>query len=206
MNPLNSTIYTIGHGQKTAEEFIAELKAFDIQFLADVRTTPFSKWVHHFNKGVIEDILKSVGIRYLFMGNCIGGRPQNDTCYDNEGFFDYKLMAEEPKFKVGLSRLVDANSQHFRVAVMCSETDPSECHRSKLIGRELYFNYNLDINHIVSIGKTISQSEVMTALTKGVWLPTGDLFGQCEPPYFKSRKVYNNIVNIEELNPIDLYD
>lgn len=201
----NPTIYSIGHGQKTVEEFIAELKAFDIQFLVDVRTTPFSKWVNHFNRDAIEVILRDAGIRYLFMGDSIGGRPQSDTCYDYEGFFDYRLMAEDPKFQAGLLRLVDANSKHCKVAVMCSETDPSECHRSKLIGRELYFNYNLDINHIVSIGKTISQSEVMTALTKGVWLPAGDLFGQCEPPYFKSRKAYKNAVHMEELNLVELY-
>ena len=134
-----SSLYSIGHGQKTQEEFLAELKSFDIHFLVDVRTSPYSKWVPQFNQGIIEGWLQQAGIRYIYMGDYIGGRPLNDICYDVEGYFDYHRMAEEPSFKTGLHRLVDANSKNCRVAIMCSESDPSECHRSKLIGRELYF-------------------------------------------------------------------
>lgn len=201
----NSSLYSIGHGQKTQEEFLLELKSFDIHFLVDVRTSPYSKWVPHFNQGVIEGWLRQAGIRYVYMGNYIGGRPQNDACYDEEGYFDYKKMAEEPSFKIGLNRLIDANSKNCRVAIMCSEADPSECHRSKLIGRELYFIHNISMNHIVGINKKINQSEIMKTLTKGEWEPGGNLFGECDPPYFRSRKSYKNITEPSEeiFNPYD---
>lgn len=196
--PVNSSLYSIGHGQKTQEEFLAELKSFDIHFLVDVRTSPYSKWGPQFNQGIIENWLQKEKIRYIYMGDYIGGRPQNDICYDEDGYFDYHKMAEELSFKTGLHRLVDANSKNCRVAIMCSESDPSECHRSKLIGRELYFVHQISMNHIVAVNKTIRQEEIMKTLTKGTWEPGGNLFGKYEPPYFKSRKSYKNVTETSE--------
>lgn len=139
------------------------------------------------------------------MGDYIGGRPQNESCYDEEGYFDYHKMAEEEAFKKGLLRLVDANSKRCKVAIMCSESDPSECHRSKLIGRELYFVHHISMNHIIGVNKKTSQEEIMRTLTKGLWEPGGNLFGECESPYFKSRKSYKNITETveETFNPYD---
>ena len=88
-----SSIYSIGHGQKSTDEFISELRSFDIQYLIDVRSSPFSKWAPQYNRGTIEDFLKQNGIIYLYMGDVIGGRPQNDSCFDSDGYFDYKKMA-----------------------------------------------------------------------------------------------------------------
>lgn len=195
---VSSSLYSIGHGQKTQEEFLSELKSFDIHYLVDVRTSPYSKWVPQFNQGTIESWLQQEGIRYIYMGDYIGGRPQNDICYDEEGYFDYRRMAAEPSFKMGLHRLVDANSKNCRVAIMCSESDPSECHRSKLIGRELYFVHQISMNHIIAINRIINQEEIMKVLTKGTWEPDGNLFGECKPPYFKSRKPYKNVTETLE--------
>lgn len=189
----DSSLYSIGHGQKTQEEFISELKSFDIDFLVDVRTSPYSKWAPQFNKGIIECWLQQESIRYIYMGNSIGGRPSNEMCCDEDGYFDYHRMSDEPSFRAGLNRLVDANSKNCRVAVMCSESDPSVCHRSKLIGRELYFAHHISMNHIVAVNKAINQVEIMKSLTKGLWEPEGNLFGICEPPYFKSCKSYKII-------------
>lgn len=192
-----STLYSIGHGQKSIEEFIAELRSFDIHYLVDVRTSPFSKWAPQFNHGVIENSLAQSNIRYIYWGDSIGGRPDNDSCYDDDGFYDYQRMAQEPKFQAGLVRLVNANSKNCRVAVMCSESDPSECHRSKLIGRELYFSHGIKMNHIIGINKIVSQEDIMIKLTKNRWVPEGNLFGDNTPPYFKSRKSYKTTSSAE---------
>lgn len=197
----NSTLYSIGHGHKTITEFIGELCDCGIKFLIDVRTNPYSKWAPDFNQGVIEDWLTQAGVRYIYMGDSIGGKPQDDSCYDEEGFFDYQRMAKVPKFQIGLNRLVIANDKKLSVAIMCTETDPSQCHRSKLIGRELYFTHNINMCHIVEIGKYVPQTTIMTALTKGKWLQ-GNLFGSSEPPYFKSRKAYKDI-NLDFENDYD---
>lgn len=201
-----SFIYSIGHGQKSTDEFISELRSFDIQYLIDVRSSPFSKWAPQYNRGVIEDFLKQYGIVYLYMGDVIGGRPLDESCYDSEGYFDYKKMAEMPQFQAGLNRLVKANEKGCRVAVMCSETDPAQCHRSKLIGRELYFRNNISMEHIIAVNKSKTQVEIMTELDKGHgnW-PEGDLFNEAMPPYFKSRKNYKR--EEQEVNEIlNYYD
>lgn len=186
-----SYLYSIGHGQKSFEEFVKELLSFNIDFLIDVRSSPFSKWAAHFNRGLIENLMATTTIRYAFMGDTIGGRPLDDSCYDEAGFFDYQKMARVPRFINGLHRLIDANSKHYRVAVMCSESNPAECHRSKLIGRELYFGPGIAMTHIIAPFKSISQYEIMTELDrgKGNW-PNGDLFNPSQPPFFKSRKAY----------------
>lgn len=199
----DSTIYSIGHGHKTIEEFINELHVVEIKYLIDVRTNPYSKWAAHFNQGLIENWLKDSGVRYIYMGDSIGGKPQSDSCYDEEGFIDYRKMADTYQFQKGIDRLVVANEKKIPVAIMCTETDPSLCHRSKLIGRELYFTHNIEISHITEAGKHVLQSTIMTDLTKGVWQRGGDLFGSCEPPYFKSRKAYKNINNIDPENDYD---
>lgn len=186
-----SYLYSIGHGQKTIEELVQELLSFNVSFLIDVRSSPFSKWAPQFNKGIIENQLRSTSIRYAYMGDVIGGRPIDDSCYDEEGFFDYKKMADMPQFIQGLHRLIDANAKHLTVAVMCSESNPAECHRSKLIGRELYFGPEIAMTHIIAPGKSRSQVDIMTELDngKGNW-PNGDLFAPESPPFFKSRIAY----------------
>lgn len=202
-----SYLYSIGHGQKSFEELIQELLSFNINFLVDVRSTPFSKWAPQFNQGTIENLLRATTIRYAYMGDVIGGRPLDDSCYDEDGFFDYHKMALMPQFIQGLHRLIDANAKHLTVAVMCSESNPAECHRSKLIGRELYFGPGIAMTHIIAPGKSRSQIEIMTELDRGRgnW-PDGDLFDLPSPPYFKSRKAYKNITEQEETSQYFPYD
>ena len=196
-----TTLYSIGHGQKTLEEFQKELSYFGIQYVIDVRSSPFSKWAPQYNQKEIAYYLKSNGIVYAFMGNAIGGRPINEFCYDEEGHFDYEKMAKEPSFKEGLLRLVNANEKHFNVAVMCSESDPLMCHRSKLIGRELYENYHINMKHIISAGKFIDETHAIMELTKGQWTPPEASLFPCPMPYFKSRKIYK-----EEIEEVFAYD
>lgn len=194
---MESTIYSIGHGTKPIEEFIKELHSFDIKYLVDVRSSPFSKWASQYNQQELRHSVESGGIRYIYMGDSIGGRPQDESCYDEEGYFDYKKMADVPSFQAGVQRLVNANMQHINVAVMCSESEPSVCHRSKLIGRELYAKYGINMKHIIDIGKFISEEQILITLTKENWRPEGNLFGEVEIPYFKSIKSYKG-TTIEE--------
>ncbi|MEA2018916.1 MAG: DUF488 domain-containing protein, partial [Campylobacterota bacterium] len=83
-----STIYSIGHGNKTIEQFIDELKAYNIEYLVDVRTTPYSKWNPHFNKNDLIYKLKENDIGYIFLGDKIGGLPSDKSCYTEDGKID----------------------------------------------------------------------------------------------------------------------
>ena len=183
MNIPQSTIYSIGHGNKSIKDFIEELKSFNIEYLIDVRSKPYSKWNPDFNQETLSSILKNSNIIYVYLGNLLGGLPQDRKCYNEEGKILYDIVKDQPYFQEGLQRLITANEKKLKIAVMCSETNPSECHRSKLIGQQL-LAHNISMNHIICIGKSKIQVQVIAELTKGEG--TIDLFGNTTD--FTSRK------------------
>ncbi len=180
-----STIYSIGHGNKKIEDFINELKSFDIHFLLDIRSKPYSKWNPQFNQVQLKMELERNDITYVFVGDVLGGLPDDRSCYNYDGKVVYDLIKEKDFFKEGLKRLTTANEKRINLAIMCSESKPEECHRSKLIGQEL-LNKEVSLKHIISNKRIKSQQDVMNELTKGKG--TVDLFGQ--EIDFTSRKSY----------------
>ncbi|HKQ38998.1 MAG TPA: DUF488 domain-containing protein [Verrucomicrobiae bacterium] len=176
-------IYTIGYGARTLEEFIGALKTNHIEYLIDVRTAPYSKFKPEFSKELLQHHLERAGVRYVFMGDTLGGMPK-DTCCWTDGKVDYEKLQVQPFFKAGLARVQQGFQQQHRIALMCSEGRPEECHRSKLIGEALAA-VNVPVCHIDEDGVLVSQREVIDRLTKGQM----DLFGA---PAFTSRKRYGN--------------
>lgn len=185
MDMQHTTIYSIGHGNKDIEEFIAELKAFSIQYLLDIRSKPFSKWSPQYNKSELQSDLERNNIKYVFLGDTLGGLPDDRSCYNSDGKVVYELIKDKDFFKSSLQRLVTANEKKIKIAIMCSESKPEECHRSKLIGEEL-FKKNISIKHIISQTTIKTQEAVINELTKGKG--TIDIFG--ESLDFTSRKSY----------------
>ncbi|MFZ7274969.1 DUF488 family protein [Avibacterium avium] len=167
-------IYSIGHGGRTIETFLNLLKEYQIDFLIDVRTNPFSRFHSHFNKEYLEEYCKRHSIRYLFLGDDLGGKPKDRSCYDEEGHILYDNVMEKDFFIRSANRLITAYKKNLRVACMCSELKPCECHRSKMIGRYLS-NQNIEMSHIDENGNLISQKSVMTQIDGGY---ETDLFGE----------------------------
>ncbi|MCD4664742.1 MAG: DUF488 domain-containing protein [Bacteroidales bacterium] len=182
---IESTIYSIGHGNKKMEDFIDELKSFDIHFLLDIRSKPYSKWNPQFNQSQLKIEIEKHDITYVFVGNILGGLPDDRSCYNYDGKVVYDLIKEKDFFKEGLRRLINANSKRINLAIMCSESKPEECHRSKLIGQEL-LKKEISLKHIISNKRIKSQQTVMNELNKGK--NTTNLFG--EEIDFTSRKSY----------------
>jgi uncharacterized protein (DUF488 family) len=180
-----STIYSAGHGNKSIEVFIRELRSFGIEYLMDIRTKPYSKWSPQFNQTSLRRELEKSGIIYVFTGDSLGGLPDDRSCYDINGKVRYDLIREKDFFKQGLKRLLTANDKRIRLAIMCSEAKPEECHRCKLVGEELRKNL-ISLNHIISENRIKSQETVMCELTKGNGVV--DLFGNIIE--FTSRKSY----------------
>ncbi len=181
----NNPIYTIGHGHRKQEDFLALLKSFFIEYLIDVRSLPYSKFSPQFNLNELKLFLESNGIKYVFMGDTLGGRPKDTSCYDYEGKFDYEAVKNKDFFLSGIDRLKTAHSKGIVIAIMCSESNPCECHRSKLIGKVLFTDKIL-LMHIDEKGKLKDQSAVINELNKG--LSEYDLFGN--PLNSTSRKTY----------------
>ncbi len=130
-------LYSIGHSVHSMERFLELLQQHDISLIADVRTYPSSERNPQFNQGSLTGALRRCGIGYSFMGAELGGRPLESELYDDRGFVLYGRLAETERFKRGLADLIGL-AEAGRVAVMCSEEDPADCHRSLLVGRVLH--------------------------------------------------------------------
>lgn len=160
-----NALYTIGHGNRKAEVLLSLLKEFRIQYLIDVRSKPYSRFHPQFSQKNIQQFLQENDITYVFMGNELGGRPEDVSCYSSDGKVDYNTIKTKDFFKLGIARLKAACSKDIRAAIMCSERSPCECHRTLLIGEVLHAD-NVQINHIDENGKLKDHVNVINELQR----------------------------------------
>ena len=162
--PITDTIpiYTIGYGAHDIDAFIDLLAEHQIAFLIDVRSEPYSRYKPEFSKSALQASLAQAGIRYVFMGDQLGGRPKDEACYV-DGKVDYESILEMPFYQEGIERLQKAFEQQHRVALMCSEGKPEQCHRTRLIGETLDQS-DIDVMHIDENNELKSQDEVLSRL------------------------------------------
>ena len=151
-------VYTIGYGGRSIEQLIELLNRYEIEFLIDVRSQPYSRFHQQFSKDALENTLKQRRIGYIFMGDTLGGRPKDESCY-LDGRVDYSKVREKDFFQQGINRLFSAWEKQIRFALMCAEVKPQECHRSKLIGNTLC-HQNIEVAHIDEMGELKMQYEV----------------------------------------------
>lgn len=157
---MSKAVYTIGHGTRKADDFLALLQQYGIRYLLDVRSRPYSRFNPQYNKQQLQDFLQHHGITYVFMGDTLGGRPDDPGCYDVKGKISYEILKEKEYFKTGIGRVKTALEKELDIALMCSERKPSECHRSMLIGQVL-FNDGIELKHIDDLGGIKDQPTVM---------------------------------------------
>src|SRR6266480_4774845 len=155
------TIYSIGHSNQPMEAFLELLNKHSVQALIDVRSHPYSRYVPHFNSPELAHAAGHVNIQYLFMGKELGGRPDGEEFYDADDHVMYSRVAESPLFLKGIKRLEEIGKAS-RVAIMCSEEDPTACHRHLLIGRILA-RRGINLLHIRGDGH-IQTAEELTSL------------------------------------------
>lgn len=166
-------VFTIGHSTHPIETFIDLLKQHDITALADVRSAPYSRFNAQFNKDALERALKEQGIKYVFVGKELGARSEDPSCYKN-GRVRYPLLARTALFRQGIDRVLKG-SQDYRIALMCAEKEPLECHRTLLVARALD-DMGVPIQHILADGRLEPHGEAMLRLLDLVGLPREDLF------------------------------
>jgi len=176
----NIPVLTIGYGNRNINEFLSLLVEHKVEFLIDVRTSPKGSYNQDFVGKYLKEHTKSKGIRYVFMGELLGGRPPEEECY-TDSKVDYRKVSLQPFYQKGISRLKTAYDKNLCVALMCSEQKPESCHRSKLIGKSLT-DIGIETVHIDEIGRLLTQQEVIDRITGGQL----ELFEQV----FTSRKQY----------------
>ena len=127
-------LFTIGHSNHRIERFLELLLRHGIAAVADVRSRPYSRFVPHFSKERLQRILEEEGIGYLHLGRELGGKPARGEAPSPAS--DYDSRVDQPAFRAGIERLLEAAAQR-RIAMMCRERDPLDCHRLHLICRHV---------------------------------------------------------------------
>jgi uncharacterized protein (DUF488 family) len=165
-------IYSIGHSNHSLETFVTLLRRHSIQSLVDVRSAPYSRYVTHFNRHDLEDAIERNRMRYTFLGEELGGRPLGDEYYDEQDHVRYDRLAVAPFFQQGLDKLID-EAAIYRTALMCSEEDPTGCHRHLLIARVLEEQVGPPTVHVLHIradGREQTEQDLRPATeTPGLW-------------------------------------
>jgi uncharacterized protein (DUF488 family) len=152
------TVFTVGHSNHPLETFLALIEQYRIGLIVDVRSSPYSAYVSEFNKEAARTHLASRGVGYLFLGDLLGGRPEGEEFYDEEGYVLYDRLAQSPRFQRGIGRLLD-RIRSSRAALLCGEEDPTQCHRRRLVGRVLG-ERGVNVLHIRGDGHLQSEEEV----------------------------------------------
>lgn len=156
---MNGVIYTIGHSNHSPEVLLRLLTEAKIELLMDIRSHPSSHWVPHANPRDLERILKLAGIRYLYLGDMLGGYPSDPNCCDPQtGKPNYEAIQSKELFQQGLSTLLESLKEYC-VCVMCAEEDPSLCHRNLLVGEGLR-RRGIQILHIRGNGQIQTDEEL----------------------------------------------
>ena len=155
-------VFTIGHSTHEFDHFAGLLKQHRINAVADVRSTPYSRWRPQFNREKLAEALKAQGITYVFLGKELGARSNDPACYEN-GRVKYRRLAGAKLFRSGIQRVLDG-SQRLNIALMCSEREPLDCHRTILVARELVSSGNKEVIHIHASGKLEAHGAAMQRL------------------------------------------
>ncbi len=145
----------------------------DITALCDVRSTPYSRLNPQFNREILKAYLRPFGIAYVFLGAELGARSDDPCCY-NKGKIQYEQLAKTSLFQKGLERVLKG-TEKYRLALMCAEKDPLNCHRTILVARHLECA-GMTIQHINSEGKLESHPTAMRRLTRQLNLSENDIF------------------------------
>ena len=167
-------LFSIGHSNHSLEVFMELLRAYSVTALADVRSAPYSRHCPYFNKDPLAQSLKEHGIEYAYLGRELGGRPNDPTCVDEDGKVLYRVLAKTAMFRKGVERLKNGARNH-RIAIMCSEREPLDCHRTLLISQALVEDH-IDVGHIHGDGNLESHAAAMDRLLNLLGLPQEDLF------------------------------
>lgn len=171
--PRRDVVFTIGHSTHTLERFGELLHEHRITAVADVRSTPYSRRNPQFNRTELARWLAEAGIAYVFLGRELGGRSDDPSDYEN-GRVRYDRLQAKPAFGAGLERVIRGALQQ-QIALVCSEKEPLDCHRSLLVAQALA-DRGVSVNHILADGSLETHSQTMKRLLEVTGLKQARLF------------------------------
>lgn len=153
-----SIVMTVGHSNQPLNKLVELLQRHGIEVLVDARSQPYSRFSPQFARKTLERAVREASMRYLFMGDTLGGRPPDRGCYDAEGKILYDRVEEQEFYRKGIKRLLSGIAR-YRLCLLCGEEDPIRCHRRLLIARTLR-RRGVEVQHIRRDGRIESEEEV----------------------------------------------
>ncbi len=165
--------YSIGHSNHRIEVFLGLLERHGITAVADVRSHPFSRYNPQFRKRELARSLGSTGIAYVFLGRELGARTQDRSCYV-DGRVDFERLARTELFRSGIERVLQEMHEH-RIALLCAEKEPLDCHRTILVSRALV-DRGIAVQHILVDGSLESHPAALRRLMAAVGMQRAELF------------------------------
>lgn len=173
----------------SAEAFLGLLRQHRVDAVADVRSSPFSRFNPQFNRALLDQFLKANGVQYVFLGRELGARTEDRSCYEH-GRVQYERLAQTPLFQSGLERIREGAAR-FRIALMCAEKEPLECHRTLLVARALA-SRGVPVIHIHADGRLETHEAAMERLLDMTGVPKEDLFRSREELLARPWRVRSN--------------
>ena len=176
--PASPRLLTIGHSNHSMDRLLELLALHSVQVVADVRSSPYSKYTTQFDRESLVEALRAAGFQYVYLGGELGGRPRGDTYYDAAGHVLYDRVVESPGFQEGVARL-ESGLRQYVVAALCAEEDPAGCHRRLLVGRVLG-ERGIAVDHIRGDGRLQTEAELAAGEPHSNQL---SLFDEIEAPW-----------------------
>ncbi len=177
---MTAAVYTVGCSNHSLEAFLALLCMHQVHAVADVRSMPYSRFTPQFNAPALKAGLVAAGLFYIPMGEEFGARRKESDAY-LDGKVDFARVKALPLFQQGIERVRAGREREVRIALMCTEKDPIDCHRFVLVSRNLEKALGLPINHILSDGSLEATASVEDRMMKKAGLQL-DMFNPDREP------------------------
>jgi uncharacterized protein (DUF488 family) len=170
-------IYTVGHSTHPLEVFLELLKAYSINCLIDVRSIAASSYNPQYNKEPLTNFLKANGIIYMHFAEEFGARHTDPDLLDDEGKVNFELVRKSWNFKNGVERLWQGIDKGYKIALMCSEGEPFDCHRFSMISIALEKD-GFEVQHILKDKSIRTNGQLESQLLKKYEkkIPQPDMF------------------------------
>lgn len=151
-------LYSIGHSTHPVELLLYLLRMYEINYLLDVRSIPYSRYVEEYNRERFSDVLAKNGIKYWYMGKYFGARQEDISLYTQEKYLDFEKVRKSASFQNGIENVLKGLRDN-NIAMMCTEKNPMDCHRAIMVGKG-FMDAGVEVKHILPDGSYLTQSDL----------------------------------------------
>lgn len=162
---LEKVIYTVGHSTHPIAYFAKLLEAHHINCVVDVRSVAASRYNPQFNKEPLMNYLRKRGVMYLHFEREFGARQTDPSVFDENNRVDFEKFRKTSAFTEGVIRLERGLEKNYRIALMCSEAEPLDCHRFSMISVGL-IEEGFTVKHIMKDKSLMTNDELEAELLK----------------------------------------